>query len=149
MADIQITDQLDKPVDTIKIDLSHPSSLLKYLKTEALHASVLPDFLQRKDLILTQAATKPIEFEAAAKHKFQLGNTKPEISVQPGAKLSIRVNATPGSNLFESDPFVAPVTVPNNTGYVGVAFEGSLDSGVSGSEGDLTFGFEAKSAVTL
>ena len=65
MADIQIIDQLDKPVEVVKIDLDHPSSLVKYLKTELLHLAVVPDCLDRKDLLLNQAATKPIKFQAA------------------------------------------------------------------------------------
>ena len=40
-------------------------------------------------------------------------------------------------------------TVPNATGYVGVQFQGSLDPGVSGSEGNFTFGFDATGGVNL
>jgi hypothetical protein len=149
MPDIQITDQLDKPVNTIKIDLTHPSSLVSYLRTEALHLAVVPDLLERKDEILTRAATKPIQFQAAAKQQFQLGNTKPEITIEPSAQVTIRVNATPGSDLFDSDPFHVPAKVPDHTGYVGIGFEGSLDLGVSGSDGDLTFGFDQSSTVSL
>jgi hypothetical protein len=43
MPDIQVTDKLDKPIETIKIDPAHPSSLVKYLKTQVLHLAVLPD----------------------------------------------------------------------------------------------------------
>jgi hypothetical protein len=149
MPDIQVTDQLDKPVETIKIDLSHPSSLVRYLKTELLHLAVLPDFLARKDDILSQAATKPIEFQAKAQQKFQLGNTNPEIDITPAAQATIRVNASPGTNLFDDDPFHAQVKVPDATGYVSVGLQGSLDLGVSGSDGDLTFGFDKTSTVTL
>jgi hypothetical protein len=149
MPDIQVTDQLDKPVQTIKIDLSHPSSLVKYLKTELLHLAVLPDFLERKDSILSQAATKPIQFQAKAQHEFQLGDATPEIDVTPNAQAAIRVNASPGSNLFDGDPFHAPAKVPEHTGYVSARFEGSLDLGVSGSDGDLTFGFDKTTAVSL
>jgi hypothetical protein len=45
MADIQITDAMDKPTG-IAIDLKQPSSLLKYLKSELLHLAVVPDFLK-------------------------------------------------------------------------------------------------------
>src|SRR6516162_3387497 len=124
MPDIQITDQLDKPIDTIKVDLSQPSSLVKYLKTELLHLAVVPDFLARKDLVLSQAATKPIEFQAAATHAFQLGTAAPEIQIAPGAQATIGVNATPGANLFDSDPFHAPAVVPDHTGYVFARFQG-------------------------
>jgi hypothetical protein len=149
MPDIQVTDQLDTPVETIRIDLSHPSSLVKYLKTELLHLAVFPDFLARKDDKLSQAATKPIQFQAKAQQKFQLGNTKPEIDITPAAQATIRVNASPGSNLFDGDPFHVPAKVPDATGYVSVGFQGSLDLGISGSDGDLTFGFDKTSTVSL
>ena len=149
MPDIQVTDQLDRPIETIKIDLSHPSSLVKYLRTELLHLAVVPDFLDRKDKILTEAAAKPIQFQAKAQHTFQLGNTKPEIDVTPAAQVTIRINASPGSNLFAGDPFHAPAKVPDHNGYVSVGFQGSLDLGVSGSDGDLTFGFDKTATVSL
>jgi hypothetical protein len=149
MPDIQVTDQLDQPVETIGIAAAHPSSLVKYLKTELLHLAVLSDFLARKDDILTQAATKPIQFQAKAQHKFQLGNTKPEIDVTPTAQATIRVNASPGTDLFDGDQFQTPAKVPDHTGYVSAGFQGSLDLGVSGSNGDLTFGFDKTATVSL
>jgi len=149
MPDIEITDQLDKPIETMKVDLSQPSSLVRYLQTELLHLAVLPDFLARKDSILSQAATKPIQFQAKAQHDFQLGNTTPEIDVTPGAQATIRVNASPGTNLFEGDPFPAAAKVPDRTGYVSAGFQGSLTLGVSGSDGDLTFGFSKSTTVSL
>jgi hypothetical protein len=147
--DIQVTDQLDKPVKTIKVDLTRPSSLVRYLKTELLHLAVVPDFLARKDSILTQAAPKPIQFQAKTQQKFQLGKTKPEIDVTPAAQATIRVNASPGTNLFDSDPFHAVAKVPDHTGYVSVGFQGALDLGVSGRDGDLTFGFDQTTTVSL
>src|ERR1700735_5483966 len=141
MPDIQVTDQLDQPLQSIKIDLPHPSSLVKYLKTGLLHVAVLPDFLAKKDDTLSQAGKKPIQFQAKAGHKFQFGNTKPGIDVTPGAQATIRVNANPGTNLFDGDSFPPTANVPDHSGYVSVGFQGSLDLGVSGSDGDLTFGF--------
>ena len=49
MADISLTDSMDKTIYAAAIDLSHPSSLLRYLQSEVLHLAVLPDFLDRKD----------------------------------------------------------------------------------------------------
>src|ERR1700733_738993 len=108
MSDIKVTDQLGNPITNVTIDLTHPCSLVQYLKTELLHLAVLPDFLERKDSILTLAAPKPIRFQAKAEHEFQLGHTKPEIDVTPEAQATIRVNATPGSSLFDDDPFHVP-----------------------------------------
>jgi hypothetical protein len=150
MPDIKVTDNLGNPADNIKVDLSHPSSLVKYLKAELLHLAVLPDFLAMKDTPIGQAAAaKALIFEASAQNKFQLGNTKPEIDITPGAKASIQVNVTPNASLFDSDAFHVPAKVPPGEGYMSVGFQGSLDLGVSGSAGDLTFGYAASSTVAL
>lgn len=149
MADIQLTDDLGKSAPNVKIDLSHPSSLLKYAKTEILHLVVAPDFMVRAAQPLRTAAPNPISFQLQLQHKFQLGNTKPEIELTPSFQASIRANTTAGSNLFDKDPFRVPATVPPQTGYVAVALQGSLDLGVSGSSGDLTFGLDSNHTIGL
>ena len=95
--------------------------------------------------MLSQAATNPIQFQAAAAHAFQLGTATPEIQIAPGAQAAIRVNATPGANLFDAE-FHTPAVVPDHTGYVSARFQGSLYFGVSGPEGDLSFGFDQSDA---
>ena len=147
MPDIQITDNLGNSVPSVKIDITQPSSLLKYAKTELLHLLVAPDYLQRAPQLLTAAAPNPISFQVTLKHQFQLGNTKPEIDLTPSLQATIRVNATPGANLFESDPFRIRAIVPAGTGYVSVALLGLLDLGVTGSAADLTFGFTNSNSV--
>ena len=142
MPDIQITDEVGHSVESIKVDLAHPSSIVKYLTTELLHLAVLPDFLARQDQPLTQAAPEPIEFKAHAEHEFDLGSGVPEISVTPSAQATIRVNASPAADLFASDPFLIPTLVPANTGYVALGLQGGLGVSVSGSEGHLTFGLK-------
>jgi hypothetical protein len=148
MPDIQITDAMDKPIG-IAIDPKHPSSLLKYLKSELLHLAVVPDFLKRKDLPISQAATKPIQFQATVMHDFQLGNTVPEIDITPSAQATIGVNATPGTDLFDGDAFPVPATVPDHAAYVSIALQGSLDLDVSGSDGDLSFGLDETTTVSM
>src|SRR6476620_3539761 len=140
MADIQLTDDLGKSAPDVKIDLSQPSSLLKYAKTELLHLAVAPDFITRAPQPLMTAAPNPISFQLKLAHTFQLGNTKPEISLIPSFGATLRVNTTKGSILFEDDPFQIRSTLPDETGYVSLVLQGALDLGVSGSSGDLTFG---------
>jgi hypothetical protein len=149
MADIQLTDDLGKSAPDFKIDLSQPSSLLKYAKTELLHLAVAPDFIERASQPLTAAAPNPVSFQLKVQHQFQLGGTKPEIDLTPSFQVIIRANATEGSNLFENDAFKVVSAVPKNTGYVSLALQGSLDLGVSGSSGSLTFGFGANRTVGL
>ena len=149
MADIQFTDDLGKSAPDVKIDLSQPSSLLKYAKTELLHLAVAPDFIARAPQPLTTAAPNPISFQLKLSHTFQLGNTKPEIGLTPSFGATLRVTTTKGSTLFEDDPFQIASTVPDQTGYVSLTLQGALDLGVSGSSGDLTFGFDTNRSVAI
>ena len=75
-------------------------------------------------------------------YKFQLGGANPEIDFTPEAQVAVEVNAKAGSNLFDDDPFAVAATVPPNVAYVGITLDGSLDLNISGSSGDLTFGFD-------
>ncbi len=149
MADLQITDDLGKPLSSVNIDLSHPSSLVSYLKSELLHLAVFPDFARCRDEPLSQVAAKPVTLQAKFGHQFQLGGSNPEIDIAPSAQAGIHVNASPGSNLFADDSFRVPATVPPQTAYVGLEFAGGLNVGVNGSEQSLCFGFAQNTAVTL
>ena len=149
MPDLSITDSLGNPVDISAVNWTSASSLYNYLKSEALHLAVAPDFVKIKDRTLTQAAPNPVTFKLSVQHAFQLGNTTPEIDLTPGAEVALLANVTAGSDLFDDDSFHVPVTAPEQTGYVGMSFQGSLDLGVSGSSGDLTFGIDQSRSITL
>ena len=149
MADIQFTDDLGKSAPNVKIDLSQPSSLVKAAETELLHLAVVPDFIARAPKALTEAAPNPISFGLKAQHDFQLGGTQLQVDITPAFQGMIRANTTKGSNLFEKDAFKVAATVPDQTGYVSLALQGSLALGLSGTSGDLTFGFAANQTVDL
>src|SRR5260370_37739787 len=104
MTDIQITDDLGKSTPSVKIDLSQPSSLLKYAKTELLHLAVAPDFIERAAQPLTTAAPNPIAFKLKLAHKFQLRNPKPELDLTPPLPATILATTPKRSNLFENKP---------------------------------------------
>ncbi len=149
MPDIQITDCLGAAVPDVKLDLSQPSSLLKYAQAELFHLTVAPEFVERAPEKITAAAPDPISFDLTLQHQFQLGATTPEINLTPEVHASLRANTTKGSDLFEKAAFGCGVLVPGQTGYIGIGLQGSLDFGVSGCSGDLTFGCDAKQAVSL
>jgi hypothetical protein len=144
-----LTDSLGNPVAISAVNWTSASSLSNYLKSELLHLTVAPDFIQLKDKALSDAAPQPVSFEFSVKQGFQLGHTVPEIDLTPAGKVALFVNATPGSGLLDSDSFLLPAIVPEKTGYVGVSFQGSLDLGVSGSSGDLSFGIDSNRGITL
>jgi hypothetical protein len=127
MPDISFTDELGKPVETVQIDPSQPSSLVAYARSQALHLLVAPDFLALQDQALSQAAPKPIEFQATLGNDFQLGASTPAITLTPKVHAMLRADAA----------------------HAGLEMTGSLAPGVSVAAGDFTFGMVAASSVTL
>src|SRR5664279_5640027 len=109
MPDISITDDLGKPVETVKIDPSQPSSLVSYARSQLLHLMVAPDFVALQGTALSEAAAQP------------------EITLTPKVQAVLRADAA----------------------HAGLEVTGSLGLGVGGSAGDLTFGLDAKSSVTI
>jgi hypothetical protein len=102
-------------------------SLLRYLKSEARHLIAIPEFITRRDQLLSQAAASPLEFHLKAEKDFQAGNEAPEIEISPEALITLRAH----------------------TGYVGLALAGTLGLGVSGESGDLSFGLDGKTGITI
>src|SRR5580704_2938335 len=148
MSTFSLTDNFNAPV-AVPVNWNSRSALFKYLKSEALHLVVFPDFLQHKDQLLAQIVPQPLHAQLKVGYKFQLGGANPEIDFTPEAQVAVEVNAKVGSNLFDDDPFAVAATVPPNVAYVGMTFDGSLDLDLSGTSGNLTFGFESSSAVNI
>ena len=127
MPDISITDDLGKPLEAVKIDLSQPSSLVSYARSQLLHLVVAPDFVALQGKTLSEAAPQPIQFQATLGNGFQLGITTPDITLTPKVQAVLRADAA----------------------HAGLEVTGSLGFGVSGAAGDLTFCLDAKSGVTI
>src|SRR3984957_10700177 len=148
MSTFSLSDNFGNPVTT-PVKWTPGSALFKYLKSEALHLVVFPDFLQHKDQLIGQITPQPLQAHMKAGYKFQLGGANPEIDVTPEGEVSVEVNAKAGSSLFDDDEFVVAATVPPDVAYVGLTIDGSLDVNVSGSSGELNFGFESNSELNL
>jgi hypothetical protein len=127
MPEISITDDLGKPVETVKIDPSQPSSLVNYARAQVLHLIVVPDFLALEGKALPEAAPTPIQFQATLGNGFQLGTAVPVITLTPRVKAVLRADAT----------------------HAGLEVTGSFGIDAAGSAGDLTFGLDATSSVTI
>ncbi|MGD0773665.1 MAG: hypothetical protein ABSC05_12655 [Candidatus Solibacter sp.] len=127
MPDISFTDELGKPVETVQIDLSQPSSLVAYARSQVLHLLVAPDFVALQDQALSAAAPKPIQFQATLGNDFQLGASTPAITLTPKVHAVLHADAA----------------------HAGLEVTGSLAPGVSVAAGDFTFGMNAASSVTI
>src|SRR3984885_12487937 len=148
MSTFSLTDNFNNPV-TAPVNWTSSSTLFKYLKSEGLHLVVFPDFLQHKDQLIGQITPQPLQAHLTVGYKFQLGAANPEIDVTPEAQVAVEVNAKAGSDLFDDEQFAIAATVPPDVAYVGLKLDGSLDLDVSGSSGDLTFGFDRSTELSL
>lgn len=149
MPQFTLTDTASNPVEGSQFDWTSASSLFRFLEAKTLHFLIVPDYLVHKDEPLSAAIPKPVSFNLTASNTFTLGAAQPEVRITPGTSITLRANATPGADLFLGDPFRVPATVLPSTGYVGLSLTGSLALGLSGSAGELTFGFNAGSSVTF
>jgi hypothetical protein len=148
MPTFSLTDNFNNPV-SVPVQWTSLSGLFKYLKSEGLHLIVFPDFIEHKDQLISQIVPQPLNAQLKVGYKFQLGGAKAEIDVTPQAQIAVEAIATAGSNLFDGDPFAVAATVPPNVAYVGLTLDGSLDLDISGTSGDLTFGFDHNTDLNL
>lgn len=148
MPDFTITDSLGNPVDISQVKWTSSSSLFNYAKTELLHLIVAPDYIKLKDQLLTAAAPNPVRFSLTLGHDFTIGAASPEVDITPGGKVELKINATAGADLFQDDDFHVAAEVPEQTGYLGLSFTGSVDAAVSATSGYVTFGIDGSGAIT-
>lgn len=127
MPDISFTDNLGQPVQSVKIDPSQPSSLVNYARSQLLHLMVAPDFVAAQDKALSQAAPQPAEFRARLGNDFHLSAATLGITLSAKVQAVLRADAS----------------------HAGLQVGGSLGLGVSGSTGDLSFGLDAESDLTI
>jgi hypothetical protein len=128
MPDISITDELGTPVESVKIDLSQPSSLVSYARAELLHLIVVPDFLALQDKALAVvAAPTPIQFQVRLGNDFTLGSTEPAIMLSPKVQAVLHADST----------------------HAGLEATGSLAVSTGGVAGDFSFGINAGGSVTI
>jgi hypothetical protein len=148
MSTFLLTDNFNNPVP-VPVNWTSLSALSKYLKSEALHLVVFPDFIQHKDQLISQITPQPLKAQLKVGYKFQLGGTNPEIDITPQTQVAVEINAVAGGNLFDGDPFGVAATVPANVAYVGLTFDGSLDPVITVTTGDLFFGFAPSTELHL
>ncbi len=127
MPDISITDDLGTPVESVKIDLSQPSSLVNYARAQLLHLIVVPDFLALQDQALAVAAAKPIQFQARLGNDFALGIAEPQITLSPKVQAVLSADST----------------------HAGLEATGSFAVSAGATAGELSFGIDAGSSVTI
>lgn len=149
MASIKITDNLNAEITSVPLNQNPFSSLIKYVKVPAVNLIFLPGLVSALKRPLLTASNEPVEFGLNFKNGFQFGNVAPEINIGAGASAAVHVNAIPGTNVFQKNPFASPVPVDDGTGYASLAIAGSVSVGLDRTVSDLTFGIDAGKSLTV
>ena len=140
MAGISITDNLSLSVN---FPPDGGSAFLKYLLAPGTISAQLTQ-PQKVGAFLDQLVPCGLTFTTPV----QLGVTSAELAIQPGLQGSIGIKT---GTLFDpkSDDFGDAVSIPSGQAYVSAGIKASLNAGLTDGSGDLQFGFNAGTAITL
>ncbi|HME07486.1 MAG TPA: hypothetical protein VKG25_10560, partial [Bryobacteraceae bacterium] len=149
MPTIKITDNLNAEVDSVSANPNPLTSALeKYVTSPAVNIVLLPDLMNALAQPLISARQTPLSLGLTFSDEVDFGTSaNPELTISAGVTQAVNVNATPGSNLFAVDLFGSPITINNGEGWLSLALNGSVNLGLSGSAGDLTFGLTAGASI--
>jgi hypothetical protein len=149
MPTIQITDELSATINSVPVNPSPLDVLVKYVQNPAINLVLLPDLVNALNQPLSTASATPIQSGLNFSNTISLGTGAPELSIAAGVTQAVNVNTNAGSDLFSSDPFGSPVVVQAGEGYLSLALSGTVNPGLSGSAGQLTFGVNASGSIGI
>jgi Clostripain family len=128
--------------ELLKTDLSG-GGLGKYVKSAASLRSLVP---------LAKSFSKPLangagerELALAIDQDVPVGKSG-ELSIGGGASVAVGIHPS-GGTMFAASDLQAPVTVPNGTTYASLTVEALLKAGLAGTKGQISFGFDAGTAL--
>jgi hypothetical protein len=149
MPTIKITDTQSVEIDTVSVDPNPlTAAIAKYVTSPAALIVLHPDLVKALQQPLLTAGATPLSlgFNFANTLDFS-GSASPELSVAAGVKQQINVNAAPGSNLIPAGLFGSPIVVGAGEGWLSVALSGTVDVGLTGGSGNVTFGIDVGGGV--
>jgi hypothetical protein len=149
MPTIKITDTLNADIASVSANPNPVTSALeKYVTSPAVDIVLLPDLVNVLDEPLIAAKQTPLSLGLNFSDKVNFGTSaNPDLTIAAGVTQSVHVNATPGANLFASDPFGSGIVVNNGEGYLSLALNGTVNLGVTESVSDLKFGLTAGGGI--
>ncbi len=113
MPTIKITDTLNADIAAVSANPNSVTSALeKYVTSPAVDIVLLPDLVNALGEPLIAAKQTPLSLGLNFSDKTDFGTSaNPDLTIAAGVTQKVNVNATPGANLFASDPFLAPASL--------------------------------------
>lgn len=142
---VKITDQLGVE---IAAELNQDSAIAKYIK--GLTKLKLPaiKFADIENLTIDQAPIKSLETGIAFEQPVDIGVDGSEMKIGAGVSGSLKLFSAKDEQLFD-EVFGDPIVISANQFYVGLGTSTTLSSELTREKGDLSFGFNAGSQISL
>ena len=146
MATIKLTDQLGFNVDA---EINPDSTIAKYIKDLSKLKFPKLNFQELTNFRLDQAPVKSAQTGIEFEQPVNIGIDDTEMKIGAGVSGSLRLVSAADKQLFDPEVFADPIDIGPNQIYVGLGTAASLSTGLTHKTGDLGFGFNAGSQITL
>jgi hypothetical protein len=146
MPTIKLTDQLGFNVDA---QISPDSTIAKYIKDLTKLKFPKLNFEELKNITLDQVPIKSVQTGIEFEQPVNIGIDDTEMKIGAGVSGSLRLFSSKDKQLFDPELFADPINIGPNQIYVGIGTSANLSTGVIHKTGDLGFGFNAGSGITL
>ena len=146
MATIKLTDQLGFNVDA---EINPDSTIAKYIKDLSKLKFPKLNFQELTNFRLDQAPVKSVQTGIEFEQPVNIGIDDTEMKIGAGVSGSLRLVSAADKQLFDPDVFADPIDIGPNQIYVGLGTAASVSTGLTHKTGDLGFGFNAGSQITL
>ena len=145
MATIKLTDQFGLDVDA---QINPDSTIAKYIKDLTKLKFPGINLNELRNLTLDQAPIKGLQTGIEFEQPVNIGIDDTEMKIGAGVSGSLRLFSAPDKQLFDPEVFADPINIGPNQIYVGIGTSATVSAGVT-KTGDLGFGFDAGSQITL
>lgn len=146
MPNIKLTDRLGFAIDA---ELNPDSSIAKYIKQLTKFKFPKLKLAELQNSALDQAPIKSADSGISFEKPVGIGVDHTKLTIGAGVSGSLKVLTSEDKQLFDPEVFGDAITIAGNQAYLGMATSASLSSELAHETGNLSFGFDAGSQITL
>ena len=146
MPTIKLTDQLGVNVDA---QINPDSTIAKYIKDLSKFKFPKLDFEALKNFTLDQSPVTSLQSGIEFEQPVNIGIDDTEMKIGAGVSGSLKLFSATDKQLFDPEVFADPINIGPNQIYIGLGISATVSTGITHKSGDLGFGFNAGSQITL
>lgn len=146
MPTIKLTDQLGVDVEA---QINPDSTIAKYIKDLTKLKFPKLNLEELKNVTLEQAPIKSAQTAIEFEQPVNVGIDDTEMKIGAGLSGTLKVFSAKDKQLFDPEVFADPIDIGAKQIYVGIGTTATLSTGLTHKPGDLSFGFNSGTQITL